>query len=180
MADLDGLHSSSGVPQDGHGSPSPTSRRSAHWATAMSRPTSTPVRWKSSVLAPVAMSRLPSQGQVGDDRQVADADRAEAAGQGAERGHDLLRLRRPDVHRAGRVDQLLVRQRVVAAQQHQRQLAVDDLHERLDLPVAGEAVADRQVLDRAHAGRGEPGRACGPAASSIGARADVAFSRFAA
>jgi hypothetical protein len=45
---------------------------------------------------------------------------------------------------------------VVAAQQHQGRLAVDHVHERLDLPVGRGLVAGGQVLDGADPGGAEP------------------------
>ena len=115
----------------------------------------------------------------------ADADRAERAGVRAERGEDLLALGRAHRDRAGRVDELLLLQGVVAAQQHQRELAVKDVDQGLDLPVGGRVVAGGQVLDRPHAGRVEALRAR-PAPrprrrpGRRGASAETAASMFAA
>jgi hypothetical protein len=93
---------------------------------------------------------------VGDYRQVADADRAQAARRGAERRLDLVGVGRPDRRGAGLVDQLLLHQGVVAAQQHQGELPVDDVGQGLDLPLAGHPVGRRlQVGDGLHARSGE-------------------------
>ena len=147
------------MPQRGHGSPSVTSRRSAHW-----RDRDVPLHVDAGQVHVVGVGAgghpaPAAQREVREHGQVGDADRAEAARQRAERRLDFVGLGRADRHRAGRVDQLLVRQRMVAAQQHQRQLAVDDLHQRLDLPVGGQAVLGDQVLDGPHARRVQPGRA---------------------
>jgi hypothetical protein len=96
------------------------------------------------------------QREVGDDRPVGDADRAERARVGAERGEDLVRLGRTDRDGAGGVDELLLLERVVAAEQDQRELAVENVDEGLDLAVARRVVAGGQVLDRPHARRVEP------------------------
>src|ERR1700722_19244065 len=45
---------------------------------------------------------------IGDDRVIAHADHAQAAGQRAQRGADLVRLGRADLVRAGGVDELLL------------------------------------------------------------------------
>src|SRR5262245_48999127 len=57
----------------------------------------------------------PAQRRVRQHAEAAHAHRTEAAGRGAERGADLLRARGAQLARAGRVDQLLLRERVVAA-----------------------------------------------------------------
>ena len=98
------------------------------------------------------------QREIGDDRQVRDADRAERARVRAERGEDLVRLGRPHRAGAGGVDELLLLQGVVAAEQDQRDGAVEDVDQRLDLPVGRGVVTGRQVLDRPHPGGVEPGR----------------------
>jgi hypothetical protein len=94
---------------------------------------------------------------ISDDRQVGrGADSAERAGVRAEVGENLPRLGGPHRDRAGRVDELLLFEGVVAAQQDQRELAVKDVDEGLDLPVGGRVVAGDQVLNRPDAGRVEP------------------------
>src|ERR1700722_15379492 len=142
-------------PQLTHASPAATSRRSAHWPTLMSRSTSTPRRWVSSALAPVYMPR-----RVRDDRVTAEtgwqsADRAQAAGQRAQRGADLVRLGRADLVRAGGVDELLLVQRLVAAQQDQGEHAVEEVDEGLDLAFGRGLVAGGQILDGPDPGRVE-------------------------
>ena len=87
----------------------------------------------------------PAQRLVGDHRVIQwDADRAEAAGQRAERVADLFRLGRADRDRAGGVGELLLVQRVVAAHQHQGEHAVQEVHQGLDLPVGRGLVSARR------------------------------------
>ena len=85
----------------------------------------------------------------------AGADRAQAAGQRAEGVADLLRLGRADGDRAGGVGELLLVQRVVAAQQDQGEHVVEEVDQGLDLLVGRGLVLDREILDRAYAGGGE-------------------------
>src|SRR5690606_30612250 len=102
---------------------------------------------------PAAAQRL-----VGDDGQGGGQERVdgpEAAGQRAQRVLDLRRVGGADLGGAGRVHELLLVERVVAAQQDERERAVQDVHEGLDLPVVGRAVR-AQVLDGADARRVEP------------------------
>jgi hypothetical protein len=89
--------------------------------------------------------------QVGDDRQVAHADRAEAAGGGAERRTDLGWAGGAHLPRAGGVEELLLDQAVVPAQQDQGSLPIDQIDERLDLPVRRSVVVPGQILDGAGA-----------------------------
>ena len=76
-----------------------------------------------------------AQRLVGDHRVVLRrrADRAEAAGQRAERVLDLLRLGRADGGRTGGVGELLLVQRVVAAHQDQGERVVEEVDQGLDL-----------------------------------------------
>ena len=69
--------------------------------------------------------------------------------------------------RPGRVGELLLVQRVVAAHQHQGELAVQQVDEGLDLPVGGRVVPGRQVLDGAHAGVAKRSGAGSPGRSAI-------------
>jgi hypothetical protein len=120
----------------------------------------------------------PAQGQVGQDRQVGrDTDRAERAGVRTQRGEDLRGLGRARRDRAGRVDELLLLQGVVAAQQHQRELAVEDVDEGLHLPVGGGGVAGGQVLDRPDAGGVEALRRV-PGGGRVGRRVDGRQGRY--
>src|SRR5690606_34837536 len=98
------------------------------------------------------------EGVVGDERGVVDADAAEAAGVGAEQFPDLLGVGGPDVGRAGGVDQLLLVEVVVAAEQQNRGLAVDDVNQGLDLPLgSGDVgVGVGEGLDGAQPRCGEP------------------------
>ena len=125
------------------------------------------------------------QREVGDDRQVRSTPTAPSEPGCAPSAAKISPASAGrDRDRAGRVDELLLFKGVVAAQQDQRELAVEDVDQRLDLPVGGRVVAGGQVLDRPHAGRVEPlGRGQRPAASaagSTGASAETAASMFAA
>src|SRR5260370_28339994 len=98
------------------------------------------------------------QREIRDDWQILDAYCPQDARQRAKRCPYLVWLRGADVGHAGRVDQLLVLQLMIAAQQHQGQLTLDDLDQGLDLAVRGQAVSGRQVLDRPDAWRVQPDR----------------------
>src|SRR5215472_7788912 len=98
------------------------------------------------------------QREIRDDRQILDAYCAQAARQRAEHCPDLVRLRGADVGHAGRVDELLVLQLMIAAEQHQGRLTLDDLDQGLDLAVRGQAVSGSQVLDRPDTWRVQPDR----------------------
>src|SRR5262249_20651911 len=76
---------------------------------------------------PRRQSAATAQRQIGDHRELGDADRAEAARQRAERCLDFVWLSRANRDGSGRIDELLVGQRMIAAEQHQGQLAVYDL-----------------------------------------------------
>jgi acetyl-CoA acetyltransferase len=91
-------------------------------------------------------------GLVRDDRVIADADRAQAAGQRAQGVADLVRLGRADRVRAGGVDELLLVQRVVAAQQNQGEHAVQEVDQGLDLAFGRGLVAGREILDGPYPG----------------------------
>src|SRR5690606_40294379 len=95
---------------------------------------------------------------VGDDRGVVDADAAEAAGVGTQQFPDLLGMGGPDVGGAGGVDQLLLVEVVVAAEQQNHGLAVDDVDKGLDLPLgSGDVrVGVGEGLDGAQPRCGEP------------------------
>ncbi len=131
--------------------------------------------------APPAAQRL--VGDAPGDRR--HADRAEAAGQRAERGADLLGLGRADRDGAGGVDELLLVQRVVAAQQDQGERAVQEVHQGLDLARRRGLVPGGEILDGAHA-RGGERFGGGKQGTSVrrnhrsGTSRDVAFSMLAA
>ena len=101
-----------------------------------------------------------AQRLVRDDRVIANtrrhcADRAQAARQRAEGGADLVGLGRADRGRPGGVDELLLVQRVVAAQQDQREHAVQEVDQGLDLAVGRGLVLDREILDGTYPRGGE-------------------------
>jgi len=74
----------------------------------------------------------------------------------AERLVNLLGGGGPDLLALDVVDDLLLDQGVLAAQQQEHELVVNAIDEGLDLPRAGRTALEiRQVLDRPHAGRGE-------------------------
>jgi len=106
-------------------------------------------------VSPTRDSAAAAESLVGEDRVPGDPDRAEAAGQRAERGADLLGLRRADVGRRGGVDQLLLVQRVVAADQDQGERAVDEVDEGLDLAVGRGLVSGGEIFYGPHARRRE-------------------------
>ena len=81
-----------------------------------------------------------AQALVRINRQLGNAHRAQAARMRAQRREYLLRLRRPEVTRAERADQLGLVQLIIAAQQDQHRLAVRDINECLDLPVRRDIV----------------------------------------
>ena len=165
--------SSSGLPQRGHGSPAATSRRSAHWPTVMSRATSTPVRWTSSVLAPVDHAGRPCSARSAMTGRPVHPDRAQAARARAQRGHDLVGLGRPDARPRRCASMQLLRRS--AGGRRARSTSVSwpsiDLDQRLDLPVGGQRrTALGQGLDGPHAGRGEAARARPGRRSSVDRR----------
>src|SRR5579859_3426390 len=104
------------------------------------------------VHAAPAAPRLIAQGLVRDDGVIGDADRAQAAGQRAQGVADLVRQGRADRVRAGGVDELLLVQRVVAAQQDQGEHAVQVVDQGLDLAFGRGLVALREVLDGLYPG----------------------------
>ncbi len=96
------------------------------------------------------------EGRVGQDPQVRNTHRTQASRRRSQRGPDLRFRSGPHVAGAGGVLQLLLRQGVIAAQQHQRGLAVEHVDEGLDLLLRGRPVLDaRQVFDGANAWRRE-------------------------
>ena len=83
-------------------------------------------------------------------------DRAERTGLRAEGGRAFLRRRRTGGERAGAGEELGLVQLVVSANQDEDQLAIGDIHERLDLAVRRHAVRSlTQGLDGDNAGSGE-------------------------
>jgi len=97
-----------------------------------------------------------AQGLVRDHRQVRHAHRAQAAGERAQRVADLLGVRWAQRRRRCGIGQLLLVKRMVAAHEDQGQLAVEQVDQRLDLPVGRRVVRFGQVLDGPHAGGVEP------------------------
>ena len=78
-----------------------------------------------------------AQGLVGVDRDPLGADRSQASGASAQRGADLVGVRRTDLRGAERVGLFYVVEFVVATHQEQRGLAAHHLHQCLDLAIGG-------------------------------------------
>ena len=73
------------------------------------------------------------QRRVGVDNEVIHPDRTEAPRRGAQGGPDVVALRGSYLRGAGGVEELLLLEGVVAAQQQEGQFAVDPVDEGLDL-----------------------------------------------
>ncbi len=56
-------------------------------------------------------------------------------------------MRGPGRRRASSIQQFLFHQAVIAAHQHQRQLPIDDIHQRLDLPIGRNTVLLYEIVD---------------------------------
>ena len=122
----------------------------------MSRATSTPRTCTSSVFAPVTIPDLPRRARSAITGKEVTPTAPSEPRCGAERRDDLVGGGGTDCDRAGGVDELLLLQRVVTAQQDKGEHTVEHVDQRLDLPVGWRVVTGREVLDRPHARRVEP------------------------
>src|SRR6185295_13969207 len=86
-------------------------------------------------------------------RYTRDTNRAKRTRRRTKRIANLFGLRGSDIDRAARIHKLGLVQLVIAAHQYKRDLIVEHVDERLDLPIGCRASGKcRQVLDRVDTG----------------------------
>jgi hypothetical protein len=101
-------------------------------------------------------ARATAQREIGQDPAIRDPDRPEATRRCPKRILDLFVRCLAHLGRTGRILKFLFRKRMVAAHQHERDLAIQHEDQRLDLVFRGRTTFEsNQVFDRVNAGRSE-------------------------